>query len=571
MKYFFIILIFICDLQASTISYDIAEPIYIGNPHTGSLDENLYQTSGSLDILQVLEETSSLYKVQNGGPGQPSSLYLRGSSSSEYKVFLDDVDLSDSSSIGNTAFLEHLSSHLVSEVSISKRATLSDSLNTSAGQIKLKTIGNQQKPFTSFNAEYGSFDSLSLGGSSLIKIKKSQTLLGVDYFQSEGISAVKGGRESDSYQRYNILFSHGYKLNSTEIKALYFQSKGETEIDGFGDDLVKDDLSTFNQELFSLAYKDNFLQHNIKTENSLSRQETSRDYPFGEFQSKKYNLKSKNSFLIDKKTLFTGRIQVVQNKSDQYSPSNSIEVFANADRNIGDNNLSIGYGVWRNNNYGDHDSYEAVFSRSFQFLDSEMEASFVKSLKEPSLFQIYDPYYGNEAVKPAEIYSYNLTFSAFTKQSIFSFYRKEVKNDIVFVANKYDNLGNVRYQGFEFDQKITLTPAWSFKLSYSFVNMENLSSQDFLLERPKHRLNLKMMNKLSDKIYLSSTYSYTGSSYNNGELPAYALVDMGIDYFIQKNMKTYLKINNLLDKDYEQIKGYSTMPRTLKLGIVKNL
>jgi vitamin B12 transporter len=47
----------------------------------------------------------------------------------------------------------------------------------------------------------------------------------------------------------------------------------------------------------------------------------------------------------------------------------------------------------------------------------------------------------------------------------------------------------------------------------------------------------------------------------------YFLANTVLNYELSNNMSTYLKVNNIFDKYYQVVDGYSTSPRAFYVGI----
>ncbi len=47
----------------------------------------------------------------------------------------------------------------------------------------------------------------------------------------------------------------------------------------------------------------------------------------------------------------------------------------------------------------------------------------------------------------------------------------------------------------------------------------------------------------------------------------YTLWNAVINYKISKNFNTYVKVDNIFDKDYQTVAGYATAPRSAYIGL----
>jgi vitamin B12 transporter len=47
----------------------------------------------------------------------------------------------------------------------------------------------------------------------------------------------------------------------------------------------------------------------------------------------------------------------------------------------------------------------------------------------------------------------------------------------------------------------------------------------------------------------------------------YERLDLAADYRLGTHLRPYLRIDNLVDQDYEEVNGFTTPGRTLRLGL----
>jgi len=96
-----------------------------------------------------------------------------------------------------------------------------------------------------------------------------------------------------------------------------------------------------------------------------------------------------------------------------------------------------------------------------------------------------------------------------------------------------------------------------------------------LLRRPKQSFGLQASVQATSKLYLSTNFRSYGQrldySYpSNITLPAYQLLDAYAQYGINGRVKVFVNVNNILDKRYQEIYGYSTMGTNFNAGVSFN-
>lgn len=111
-----------------------------------------------------------------------------------------------------------------------------------------------------------------------------------------------------------------------------------------------------------------------------------------------------------------------------------------------------------------------------------------------------------------------------------------------------------------------------FNFNYTFTHSEDKSetSPDYnqkLLRRPEHKIALLINSDLTEKVNINFEIIYTGeredknfSSYpvERVVLADYTLINIAAHYDLLEFLRIYGRIDNLLDKQYEEIYGYGT-------------
>jgi len=220
----------------------------------------------------------------------------------------------------------------------------------------------------------------------------------------------------------------------------------------------------------------------------------------------------------------------------------------------------------------DHSAFDThnVFSLSASYLfeptSSKIKASFGEGFKAPSLYQLYNGSYGNPNLEPEESESYevgieqkigsNLTLGS-------TYFHTQIKNllDVVGVwpNMEYQNVGKARIYGIENYFTYLLNDLSNLNISYTYMDTEDKSDNSELLYRPNNKVSVKFKSKI-DKIQLSLGLSYVGNRVASSvvKLKPYVLGDMVLNYEINDSVNVFLRLENILDYDYEVNDGYQT-------------
>lgn len=135
---------------------------------------------------------------------------------------------------------------------------------------------------------------------------------------------------------------------------------------------------------------------------------------------------------------------------------------------------------------------------------------------------------------------------------------------------RYKNAGqDFRVHGVEFSLNIPVIDNLEINANYTFTELKD----KIAVRIPKHKANMTVVYKVSNGVQLSTSYQYTGTrtdlvSGNKVSLNPYHLWDFTSRYSISNSsILIHMSIHNILDDQYEEIKGFTTLGRNLRLGV----
>jgi vitamin B12 transporter len=139
----------------------------------------------------------------------------------------------------------------------------------------------------------------------------------------------------------------------------------------------------------------------------------------------------------------------------------------------------------------------------------------------------------------------------------------------------YENLnGETTLKGYEFAYKKDLLEDTFFNLNYTLLDTEDNKGQE-LARRPKDQLGFGVDYYGISKFQFNVNGQYIGDRYNGAnkagaETGNYTVWNSVINYEINKIFSTYLKVDNLFDKYYQTVDGYSSVQRSAYAGLKAN-
>ncbi|WCO00608.1 TonB-dependent receptor plug domain-containing protein [Psychroserpens ponticola] len=588
-----------------------------GKVITKITQEDLKRLQGK-SIAEIINNTAGIeINGTRSNAGQNLNYFVRGGRNRQVLILIDGIAVTDASQIANDYDLRLLNADQVESIEILKGAS-STLYGTGAASavinIRLKdaskdafalnlrsTLGtNQSQDDNDYGIENVS-NSVSINGT----IDKFSYLASFGHQFTDGLSAVSVGEDADVFNTHNGFLKLGYQFSDhfkVNTYASFDTFKAEFD-DGFG--LVDaDNLSITDQYRIGVSPEFNYKKGSITLNAAYNNIE--RDIQSGfptQFSAESFVGDIYNRYNFSDTFYTVLGVNAQQNDIESFSipfggtdfeqainPDDAtftiVDPYANMVY-VSDFGLNVNAGLRLNNHseYGNHLVYSLnpSFKKDLSFGYIKGLASYSTSFIAPSLYQLFEPTYGNVDLKPEE----NRTIEVGTELNI-----KDKATISVVYFNRFEeqfvdfvDLGNFVYQYANSDEDFT---ASGFELVADVALMKNLKflvngtytkvEEDLNLRIPEIKVNAAINYQLNDKAFMSLSYQYNDSRddsfYNNVtfmnetvNLKSYSLVDFYISHKVIDNCMTiFANVNNILNEDYEELLGYTTKGRNVNVG-----
>tara|TARA_B100000575_G_C23054720_1_gene607142 strand:- start:621 stop:1262 length:642 start_codon:yes stop_codon:yes gene_type:complete len=211
----------------------------------------------------------------------------------------------------------------------------------------------------------------------------------------------------------------------------------------------------------------------------------------------------------------------------------------------------------------------------------KLMSSYSKAFIAPSLYQLYDPSYGNKSLEPENNLSFELGFEIRSTQSVLNivYFNRKEKPTLIFNTTPtdskpyggYDNSDRqIIYRGLEFAYDFELFEKAKTRLNYVFTE----TSYGDLRSIPKHSILGLIDIPITIKTYLNLIGQFSGYRIANDftELDPYSIFTLQINYQLEKfNTNLFFSIFNIFDTQYIIIPQYQTRGRNILMGLTINL
>jgi len=176
----------------------------------------------------------------------------------------------------------------------------------------------------------------------------------------------------------------------------------------------------------------------------------------------------------------------------------------------------------------------------------------------------------NENLNPEDTKSADISVGY--KDLVITYFYSKVTDLIDWENNKYQNLeGKSTFKGLEVDYKKEILLDTLLSLAYTRLSAKN-EDGEYLRRRAKDTFKFGIDYYGIDKLHIGLNGEYVGSRYESDDKKGsqtgrYTIGNLNINYDLLKNLKIYTKIENLTDKYYQTIEGFSTSPRAYYAGV----
>jgi vitamin B12 transporter len=539
-------------------------------------------------IAEVLREVPGVTVVQTGGPGGTTSVFLRGAGSNQTLVLIDGVKV-NSPTTGTTDW-SNLTAENIDRIEIIRgpQSTLYGS-EAMGGVIQIFTKRGRGKPEGAVGLEAGSFKTFRERASVRGETGPLDYSLSVSRWDTEGISRANeknGNAERDGYQNTTFSARMGLSFAGDGRADLTMRHlRARAELDGFGLTGPVDDLNFLQrtrETLLALNVSKPLIrgwEQTLHLSTFLSRQEfTDPDTVFNNavFDTKTHRLDWQHNFTLTSWSLLTVGYEYLRQEGENagnFDASQTTQaVYAQNQFRWGDRAfLNLGLRYTDNNRFGDHVNGKTELAYLLRESGTKLRAAYGTGFRAPSLNDLYFPGFGNPDLKPEE----NRSFEAGVDQELgkgnrlgLTLFHQRFDNLIAFVVDPVTgafrpiNVAKARSRGLEVSADAVPHPALRLRAIYTFNEAEDEETGVQLARRPRHRGSFLTIWTPHPAWELTGSLLYVGGRFSGSKgtdpLEAHTLVNLMGSYQVSKAIRVFAKIENLFDREYEEVKGYGT-------------
>jgi vitamin B12 transporter len=586
------------------------------------------------DLYELLSGQPGMQLTRSGGAGNPISVYMRGSNSTQTLVLVDGIPFASQGAIGAISPLEAIPLSQVERVEMFRgNASAVYGPGAAGGVIQIFT----QPSFNSaegadLKAEVGSLNSRTLQAALKRNVGAGQFSFSVSDNRSDGISTLTPTRYANlSNVRINPdrngfdaqSVSLGWRQNlsaSTQVVLHYLETSTHASYDNpYANSSIdrwatKSKLQMAGAQLShrvtedwktALAYG-----HSISKLGTLTNDRLNADY--GHVDSTQQQTKWDNTIALGKdtqaifgyssqvSTLAAGRVSYDWNVSPPAPINVQVDQSVRHERIFGGMGQRLGAWSWRMNLSreqlpGSQSGTTYLVGAGYE-LNPKYKITWTRStaIQAPTVGQLYDVAYGgNSSLKPEHSANTELGLQFKDERNFWRVVAFDVQyKDMIaassnpvadpFWASQYitqlENLSNAQNRGLELAYARNWA-SWGLQIAYTTQIPENLSSSRPIQNRAKRFGSLTVSHFLDDRTTLNAkvfatTQRWTpmiGSFSSSALVPGYAVMNLSAEHKLHTNLQLNLSILNAMDKTYFHLDGYNNPGRTFHVGLKYSL
>ena len=570
----------------------------------------------------ALADEAGIDVRQSGAFQGETSLLMRGGKTNHTLIMVDGMKAYDPISPGGGYNLAFLTLDNIERIEVLRGAQ--SALYGSDAMAGVVSIMSRKAEDTYVNAswEAGSFYTYKEQCEAGAAAHGFHYSIAASRVDTKGISqaqAKKNNQERDPYDKTSIAARTDYDIgDAAAIGATFRYTKAHFAFDQ-GADADDDNAFSVFRENFTTLYANlkafEWWEHSLK----LGWMQTMRQYfdddsPGFDFDRSKYfgkyfKLDYQNNLDILKVDKIVIGYEFTREAAEYHSQNDFSgvmatdvlsEVFSTEHVFYAENRLNLsdrltstqGLRVSHHSRSGTYVTYRLDASYLF-FTGTKMRGLAATGFKTPSLYQLFAPANaffggGNPNLSPEKsiCYEYGIDQYLFGEKVVAgaTYFHTLYTNLIdaltdpnTFFTDHYINIGKAQVHGIEASLKIKPIDSLMLTGGLTFQKTKDFQNDQELIRRPERKFFIECFWQATKKLSLDLKVRYNGPmsdnisnplwNLNTYKIKEFTVVDGVVNYDITKNFSVYVKMDNLLNKYYEEVRGYGTPPFSVYGGI----
>lgn len=558
---------------------------------------------GTVDLVDVLRTSPGVGASNSGGLGKSTSLRIRGEEAYRTKVFIDGMDVSDTSTPQTMPQVQQIMTRGIERVEILRGPQGMMYGADAGGVVNIATRHNEPNSFAGDVAlEAGRYDTRSEfaqagGAGELIDFNVSGLHAQTDGFNATTADNVQSDR--DGYENTTLHGRAGIQLlDELRLDAVVRNVDGENQYDGcFGGAPAfaptHDCADEYHQNSWRLSadWQSDMLGQTLAAESTdIDRENFADGVSSFDYTGAIDRIEYIGRASLDEALQF---VYGLEQRAESFSSSfgdawerDQLGYYLEYQGSFADSvYLTAGVRQDDNDDFDKHTSYRlsAATIISLGNPSLKLKGSYGTGFRAPSLYEVSfnsSPFsLGAPALSEETSEGHDLGAELFFDNGAtltLVYFDQRIDDEIVyfydpasFAAYYQQASGESRSRGWELGGAVPLSNLLTLQGNYTYNDAEREDDTVRAL-RPKHQINLGLDATLlgeSLKLGVFWRYSDDVTDSTGVTLDDYQLVELSARYFPLDALELSARVENAFDEDYTEVAGYNTPGRAGYVGV----
>lgn len=557
-------------------------------------------------VADILRVSTGIGVSNSGGLGKNTAIRIRGEESYRTQLYLDGVSLADPSAPQVAPVFDDILSSQIKRIEVLRGAQGLVYGADAGGVISLFTdTGSQSDGISgSVSLEAGKFDTQRAAADISASGEEGSIFFSAHDLSTDGFNALKSDTsgETDGYDNTTAHFNGRINLtNNVSARLVVRDTRAENQYDNCFDGqtftFTNDCLSEADNQIARASVTADFDTHQHTV--GIASTDISRDF----FSNGNEAFTSEGKIL---KADYVGRIETgstqwvlgadierqaipasesratADTEQRRYQRGVFVEQYTEAADNL---HLSAGVRFDSNDTFGDHTSYRvgAVYLYPVTGGTLKFKSALGTGFRAPSLFeQSYNdgPFaFGaaaglqlkeetSQGLDVGVVYAGHKGFTA-----ELTLFRQDIEDEIVF-----DNIGfqgylqadgRSRSEGVEAQLSLPVSDTVNIDANYTYNEATDLNDAP-RIRRPRHTANVGVTTEwLNSRLHLNGFIRAVKDVEGIGgeTLDDSVVANLTASYEMSASLKLHGRIDNLFDREYQEVIGYNSAGRSAYVGV----
>ncbi|MDH3756277.1 MAG: TonB-dependent receptor [Gammaproteobacteria bacterium] len=525
------------------------------------------ELSLATDLAELLRFEAGIDIGRNGGPGQATSFFMRGTESNHTLVLIDGVRMNPGT-IGGAA-IQHISPEVIERVEIVKGARSALFGTDAIGGVINIITRRADETHIEGGAGAGSFDSRSAFLSGGVRNEENQFGITLDWQDTEGYPPRVESDVDRGYDNLSLNIHAARDIGSGEISLRHWRAEGTVEYLDFFLTPVDQDFRNavtafqFDKQLSERGTNKLIVSH------MMDRIEQNQSDDFVE--SDRLSLDWQHTLAFSEHTVTAGLFAMKENAKtlsfgSGFDEDTDVRALFLQDQWISDRHRAfVAARLTDHDSFGNQTTYNVEYG--YELTPSwTVRAGLGRAFRAPDATDRYG-FGGNPDLEPeiANEYQLGLRYAPGSRHSVdIEFYANDIEDLIEFDFATFTlvNIDTAEIRGTQLGYEY-LGDTFSLRADLVRQKAENTSNDTRLLRRAEESITLSYTQDVGQhRLGLSVLASGDREDFGGVTLPGYVVASLTGQIRLSKTLQLNARVENLFDADYQTAANFRMQGRS---------